>query len=201
MSNFPFQINQQNFINQWTCRGVEPRSPGCKPGIFPLDEQPITSNFQLIPDGIEPSLSCVSGRRLRLWATGSFPITPKLTGVRVELTESQGSRPCRFAKLRTRPNSAPAPCALKLQVWGSHPTCRAYEAPLSLAHLRQNSINDQGESRTPTPRRARRSERRMFSSYITWSSLFLSIVARRVCEGDSCLKHKSLAYTAGCENT
>ena len=28
---------------QWTSRGVEPRSPGCKPGVFPLDELPEAS--------------------------------------------------------------------------------------------------------------------------------------------------------------
>ena len=32
----PFRI-------QWTCRGIEPRFPGCKPGVFPLDEQPVCS--------------------------------------------------------------------------------------------------------------------------------------------------------------
>ena len=37
---------------QWTGRGIEPRSPGCKPGIFPLDEPPM-SEVRL---GIEPSL-------------------------------------------------------------------------------------------------------------------------------------------------
>jgi hypothetical protein len=26
---------------QWTGRGIEPRSPGCRPAIFPLDEQPM----------------------------------------------------------------------------------------------------------------------------------------------------------------
>jgi hypothetical protein len=28
---------------QWTGRGIEPRSPGCRPGIFPLDEPPMFS--------------------------------------------------------------------------------------------------------------------------------------------------------------
>ena len=27
---------------QWTGRGIEPRSPGCKPGVFPLDEPPMS---------------------------------------------------------------------------------------------------------------------------------------------------------------
>jgi hypothetical protein len=27
--------------NQWTGRGVEPRFPGCKPGVFPLDQPPM----------------------------------------------------------------------------------------------------------------------------------------------------------------
>ena len=79
---------------QWTGRGIEPRSPGCKPGIFPLDEPPIfcqrsvwelnpvfrlttaacshsTYRPRVIPDGIEPSLSWLSPRRLRRWTTGS----------------------------------------------------------------------------------------------------------------------------------
>ena len=31
------------FRIQWTGRGIEPRSPGCRPGIFPLDEPPMFS--------------------------------------------------------------------------------------------------------------------------------------------------------------
>ena len=78
-------------------RGVEPRLPGCKPSVFPLDQRP---NFvqrsvrelnpvfrhttaaccrntyrpcfqSVIPDGIEPSFSWMSTRRLRRWTTGS----------------------------------------------------------------------------------------------------------------------------------
>lgn len=30
-------IPEQN----WTGRGIEPRSPGCKPSVFPLDEPPM----------------------------------------------------------------------------------------------------------------------------------------------------------------
>src|SRR5262245_35511883 len=40
---------------QWTGRGVEPRSPGCKPGIFPLDEPPILVLREVRP-GVEPDL-------------------------------------------------------------------------------------------------------------------------------------------------
>ncbi len=103
-------------------RGVEPRFPGCKPGVFPLDEQPRcflsehpslpstlasiqvsyrwtsspyfprgpsgirtrpssvprrcaaknTYRPRMIPDGVEPSLSWLSPRRLCRWTTGSF---------------------------------------------------------------------------------------------------------------------------------
>ena len=37
-------------------RGVEPRLPGCKPGVFPLDEQPVPSSLQEVRPGIEPGL-------------------------------------------------------------------------------------------------------------------------------------------------
>ena len=50
----------------------------------------------VIPDGIEPSLSWVSSRRLNRWTTGS-----SVTRVGIEPTESSGSRPDRFTGLRT----------------------------------------------------------------------------------------------------
>ena len=37
-------------------RGVEPRLPGCKPGVFPLDQQPVSSSLQEVRPGIEPGL-------------------------------------------------------------------------------------------------------------------------------------------------
>ena len=79
-------------------RGVEPRSPGCKPGVFPLDQQPVVGSqrsvrelnpaFLLTKEAcgrntyrpvvqhrsrmeLEPSLSWMSPRRLDRWTTGS----------------------------------------------------------------------------------------------------------------------------------
>lgn len=82
-------------------RGIEPRLPGCKPGVFPLDQRPAllgwrTRRFRgflqplvyglkpprVIPDGIEPSLSWVSSRCLRHWTTGP------LEGVRFQASGS-----------------------------------------------------------------------------------------------------------------
>src|SRR5262245_50459228 len=105
---------------QWTGRGIEPRSPRCKRGIFPLDEPPMFSTevrlgiepslppYQsgvqpqhlqtklksVIPDGIEPSLSWLSPRRLCRWTTGSI-----VTEVGVEPTGTRLSTSslCQFA--------------------------------------------------------------------------------------------------------
>src|SRR5262249_8629388 len=38
---------------EWTRRGVEPRFPVCKTGVFPLDERPM---LPVIPDGVRPAL-------------------------------------------------------------------------------------------------------------------------------------------------
>ena len=105
-------------------------------------------------------VSWMSPRRLCPWTTGSFS---SVAGVGIEPTKSQGSRPCRFANLRTRP--------CKWRVRGLHPAFQAYET-LELAskvagpgiepgtpalwepvgHLpRLQSVSDQGESRTPMP--------------------------------------------------
>lgn len=100
-------------------RGIEPRLPGCKPGVFPLDQRPASrglfgsrtrsasvprrraaktpTDHPRIPDGVEPSLWWLSPRRLCRWTKGS-----QVTEVGVEPTKSRGSRPRRFANLRTR---------------------------------------------------------------------------------------------------
>ena len=76
------------------CRGIEPRFPGCKPSVLPLDEQP----DRVIPDGIEPPLPACR--------TGVVPldhgIELSVTEVGVEPTKSSGSRPDRFSCLHTR---------------------------------------------------------------------------------------------------
>ena len=103
-------------------RGIEPRLPDCKSGVFPLDEQPmllfhrevcpgiepglpayhagvLPKHLQTvvllpgIPDGLEPSLSCMSRRRLRLWTTGSSDPC----GSRTRLSSLEGWRLCRSA--------------------------------------------------------------------------------------------------------
>ncbi len=53
-----------------------------------------------------------------------------MTEVRVELTESRGSRPRRFACLRTWPCYW-NPVCLKWRVQESHLAVEAYEAPMS----------------------------------------------------------------------
>jgi hypothetical protein len=76
-------------------RGVEPRLPGCKPSVLPLNEQPMYQEVRpgiepgpppyhggvlpehlqtvvsVIPGRIELPFSWVSSRRLRHWTTGS----------------------------------------------------------------------------------------------------------------------------------
>lgn len=42
-------------------RGIEPRLPGCKPGVFPLDQRPISFLSEVRP-GIEPGLRPYHGR-------------------------------------------------------------------------------------------------------------------------------------------
>src|SRR4051812_48996562 len=54
LANRPGEPYPATFRIQWTGRGIEPRSPGCKPGIFPLDEPPMFSIEVRL--GIEPSL-------------------------------------------------------------------------------------------------------------------------------------------------
>ncbi len=112
---------------EWTGRGIEPRSPGCRPGIFPLDEQPIhqrsvrESNpaFRLTKavcsrSTYRPSLPLIGSdpgwnRTITFLDVGqvSSPldhgIRLSVTEVGVEPTKSRGSRPRRFASLRTRP--------------------------------------------------------------------------------------------------
>ena len=44
-------------------RGFEPRFPGCKPSVLPLDEQPIYV-LQEVRPGVEPDLRLYHGRVL-----------------------------------------------------------------------------------------------------------------------------------------
>ena len=77
------------------------------------------------PDGIEPSLSCLSRRRLRHWTTGSFLVVE----VGVEPTKSPDSRSGRFACLRTRPFPHLDNCWWRVREL--HPDNEAHEASRS----------------------------------------------------------------------
>ena len=54
LANRPGEPYPATFRIQWTGRGIEPRSPRCKRGVFPLDEPPMFSTELRL--GIEPSL-------------------------------------------------------------------------------------------------------------------------------------------------
>src|SRR5689334_20247781 len=44
---------------KWTPEGIEPSFPGCKPGVFPLDDGPIV--FFMLREGFEPSAPAFGG--------------------------------------------------------------------------------------------------------------------------------------------
>ena len=102
--------------------------------------------IQMIPDGIEPSLSWMSPRRLRRWTTGSCCSSSR-----------GGSRTHKFTRLSTSPLFLFAYPAMRRRFAaqvagpGSHPAGRAYETRLSTGSPASKSISDQGESRTPMP--------------------------------------------------
>jgi hypothetical protein len=91
-------------------RGIEPRFPGCKPGVFPFDEQPGLESPKSKVQRPKSERQKDRGRRrllfsdLGLW-TLDFGPSPlgELTEVGVEPTKSRRSRHRRFAGLRTRP--------------------------------------------------------------------------------------------------
>jgi hypothetical protein len=144
-------------------RGVEPRSPGCKPGIFPLDQPPIERESS--PRESNPRLPDVSRAPCR-WTRGREPIHGR-----------DGSRTHRHQPLML----AALPVCLpgrqgKLRAWESNHITRAYEArmstgppaipgpglePGSRPHEGQpgarppgkehSGNSGRGESRTPTP--------------------------------------------------
>ena len=90
---FPAVLRRRFIVER---RGIEPRLPGCKPSVFPLEQRPKiqevrpgiepglppyhsgvrpqhlqTSLSKVIPAEIEPTLSWMSAKRLRRWTTGS----------------------------------------------------------------------------------------------------------------------------------
>ena len=106
-------------------RGVEPRLPGCKPSVFPLDQRPIVLSPEVRP-GIEPDprpyhrrvqpkhLQTITqlqsdpgwSRTIAFLVVIQASLPPGhgivVTRVGVEPTKSPGSRPGRFASLRTQ---------------------------------------------------------------------------------------------------
>ena len=137
---------------EWTARESHPHFRRAGPAPSCWTSSPF---FQVIPDGLEPSLpGCGPG----VFAAGPRDHCSSQGGNRTH-NRSPGSRPGRFAKLRTRPSS----CGGRIRT-GVERLMRPCWKPDS-SPLR----SDQGESRTPTPVKARRSERRVSTCSTTWS--------------------------------
>lgn len=114
-----FPLDHQPMFIEWTAGDSNPGtaakrwSPGCKPSVFALDQRPLyqevrpgvepgllpyrgsvpprtPTDHRVIPDGLEPSLSWLSPRRLRLWTTGSS-------------SDRDRSRTCKVTRLSTSP--------------------------------------------------------------------------------------------------
>jgi hypothetical protein len=49
---YPATFLERSMTEAVDHRGVEPRFPGCKPGVVPLDQQPIPD--RIVPEGVEP---------------------------------------------------------------------------------------------------------------------------------------------------
>ena len=54
------KLGYQSDVDTVELEGVEPSFPGCRPGVFPLDDSP---NFSALRDGFEPSSSAFGGPR------------------------------------------------------------------------------------------------------------------------------------------
>ena len=173
-------------------RGVEPRLPGCKPSVLPLNEQPIyfkrsvreSNPVPLLTTEVccrntyRPSSDPGWNRTISLLGViqASSPLDHGIMSVTeagVEPAKSRGSRPRRFACLRTRPwrvrVSLPAvqahearlgagPPAIKLQAPVSNRAHRPYGSQLGTCQA-CNRVT-KGRVELPRPQGARRSERR-----------------------------------------
>ena len=126
-------------------RGIEPRLPGCKPSVFPLDQRPfrevrpgiepgprpyqgrvlpehLQTIVSVIPGGVEPPISWRSTRRLGRWTTGSFHVSDRGGSRTHKITRL--STWSLYQGLRTRPRSSSGS--------GSRtPAVQAYEARMS----------------------------------------------------------------------
>jgi hypothetical protein len=109
-------------------RGVEPRLPGCKPSVLPLNEQPFSPEVRpgiepglrpyqgrvlpehlqtvasVFPGGVEPPISWMSTRRRGRWTTGSFHVSDR--GGRRTHKITRPSTWSLYQGLRTRPRSS-----------------------------------------------------------------------------------------------
>ncbi len=135
--------------------GVEPGLPPYHGGVLPKHLQTISS-VTVIPDGVEPSLSWLSPRRLCLWTTES-----QVTGVGLEPTGTRLSTSplCQFAyPVMAGPGVAPGGPGL----WGpaEHWPTRSCRPRYRTGHTglmgaswapAAPAISNQGEIRTPKP--------------------------------------------------
>jgi hypothetical protein len=104
--------------------GIEPGLPPYRGGVLP---QHLQTNSSSDP-GWNRTIDFLDVTQASLPLDHGIVV---VTGVRVELTNSRGSRPRRFTSLRTRP----------LQVRVSHPTGWAYETRLSAGSPASCSIS------------------------------------------------------------
>ena len=125
---YPATFRVHPLTSQVESRGIEPRLPPCRGGVFPLDHDPMSgapgsrtpiawvqakrlpvrpasrllsvSFAREVRSGLEPDLPPYQGSvQPQHLQTNLFQVTE----VGVEPTKSLGSRPNRFANLRTRP--------------------------------------------------------------------------------------------------
>lgn len=90
VSRYP--ISQKRSVRESNSIFVPTKNACCRNNYQPYPS--------VIAEGIEPSISCVSCRRLSRWTTRSYG---KVVETGVEPAKSLGSRPSRFSGLRTRP--------------------------------------------------------------------------------------------------
>ncbi len=65
LSQAPQPLGYRSDLRSWTTEGIEPSFPGCRPGVFPLDDGPFRL-AALAQGGPFDSRSLAHGRRLAL---------------------------------------------------------------------------------------------------------------------------------------
>ena len=139
-------------------RGIEPRLPGCKPGVFPLDQRPVVSCERSVRE-LNPALVLTTdacGRNT--YRPSSDPGWSRTIAL---LRVMQASSPLDYGinsdqgGSRTHKHEALDLAALPVcvpsrwRVRGSHPAVQAYEARTSTGS--PAVFSSQGESRTRMP--------------------------------------------------